>query len=79
MAKDASLFTSLDESKERKIYVANDFSLDTAGQGDVPYRHVRIVDVYHVPNLIFNLLFVYQLTQTCNIVTFFQISSLFVI
>jgi hypothetical protein len=30
MAKDASLFTSLNEAKERKIYVANDFALDIA-------------------------------------------------
>jgi hypothetical protein len=31
MDKDASLFTWLDEAKERKIYVANDFSLDFVG------------------------------------------------
>jgi hypothetical protein len=37
MAKDASLFTWLDEAKERKIYVVDDFSLDVAGQGDVTY------------------------------------------
>jgi hypothetical protein len=35
MAKDASLFTSLNEAKERKIYVVDDFSLDIVGQGDV--------------------------------------------
>jgi hypothetical protein len=35
MSKDASLFTWLDETKERKIYVADDFALDVAGQGDV--------------------------------------------
>jgi hypothetical protein len=37
MAKDASLFTSLDEANERKIYVADDFSLGIVGQGDVTY------------------------------------------
>jgi hypothetical protein len=31
MDKDASLFTWLDEAKERKIYVADDFSLDFVG------------------------------------------------
>jgi hypothetical protein len=35
MDKDASLFMSLNEAKERKIYVADDFSLDIDGQGDV--------------------------------------------
>jgi hypothetical protein len=35
MDKDASLFTWLDEAKERKIYVANDFSLDVSSHGDV--------------------------------------------
>jgi hypothetical protein len=56
MAKDASLFTWLDEAKERKIYVADDFALDVVGQGDVTYRHGKIVDVYDVPNLSANLL-----------------------
>jgi hypothetical protein len=31
MAKDASLFTWLDEVKKRKTYVADDFSLDVVG------------------------------------------------
>jgi len=35
MAKDASLFTSLNESEERKIFVAGDFSLHIVGQGSV--------------------------------------------
>jgi hypothetical protein len=43
MAKDASLFTWLDEAKERKIYVVDDFSLDVVGQGDVTCRHGKIV------------------------------------
>jgi hypothetical protein len=48
MAKDASLFTSLDKVVEWKIYVADDFSLDIVGHGDVPCRHGKIVNVYHV-------------------------------
>jgi hypothetical protein len=31
MAKDASLFMWLDEAKERKIYVDDDFALDVVG------------------------------------------------
>jgi hypothetical protein len=42
MDKDYSLFMSLDEAKEKKIYVADDFFLDIAGKGDVTYRHGRI-------------------------------------
>ena len=64
LAKDAFLFMWLDEAKERKIYVADDFALDVAGQGDVSCRHGKIVDVYHVPNLIANLMFVSQLAHT---------------
>jgi hypothetical protein len=37
MDKDASLFTWLDEAKERKIYVVDDFSLEVVGQGDFTY------------------------------------------
>jgi len=37
MAKDVSLFMWLDESKESKIYVVDDSSLDVVGQGDVTY------------------------------------------
>jgi hypothetical protein len=70
MAKDASLFTWLDEAKERKIFVVDDFSLDVSRQGDVSCRHRKIFDVYHVPNIISNLFFVDQLTQTSNIVEF---------
>jgi hypothetical protein len=68
MAKDTSLFMWLDEAKERKIYVAHDFSLDVACQGDVSCQHGNIVDIFHVPNLSSNLLFVTQLTQIGEIV-----------
>jgi hypothetical protein len=60
MAKDASLFTWLAKDKERKIYVDNDFALDVIVQGDVTCRHGKIVDVYYVPNLSSNLLYVAQ-------------------
>ena len=57
MDKDTSLFTSLNEVKERKIYVANYFTLDVVGQGDVSCQCGRIVNLYHVPNL--NEIFLY--------------------
>jgi hypothetical protein len=72
MAKDASLFTSLNEAKERKISVIDEFSLDIVGHGDVSYRHGIIVEIYYVPNLTSNLLFVSQLTKTCKIVEFWS-------
>jgi hypothetical protein len=62
MAKDASLLTSLDEAKEREIYVVDDFTLDIVGQGDVTCRLGIIFDVYHVSNLSANLLSIAQLT-----------------
>jgi hypothetical protein len=45
---------------KRKIYVVDDFVLDIVGHGDIPYRHGKIFDVYHVPNLSANLLLVSQ-------------------
>ena len=62
MAKDASLFISLDEANERKIYVVDDFSLNIVGEVDVPCQHGKIFNVYHVPNLIINMLYVAHLT-----------------
>jgi len=60
---------SLDEAKERKIYVDDDFSLDIFGHGDVTHQHGRIDDIYHVPNLNSNLLSIAWL-HTCKIVEF---------
>jgi hypothetical protein len=62
MDKDASLFTSLDKTMERKIYVVDECSLNMFGRGDVPCRHGKIVNVYHVSNLSVNLLLFSQLT-----------------
>jgi hypothetical protein len=70
MAKDASLFTWLDKDRESKIYVVDDFSLDVVGQGDFSYRCGNIVDLYHMPNLNSNMLYVSQLTQIGNIAKF---------
>lgn len=51
IAKDTSLFSSLDIVVEKKIYMADDFSLDITIHGDLPGQHHHIVDVYHVPSL----------------------------
>jgi hypothetical protein len=64
------LFTWLDEAKERKIYVVDDFALDVASQDDVTRQHGKIVDIYHLANLSDNLFYVAQLTQTCKVVEF---------
>jgi hypothetical protein len=50
MTKDATLFMRINKVEESKIYVI--------GQGDVECRHDNIVDVYHVPNISVNLLYV---------------------
>lgn len=62
MEKDASLFSSLHIAIEKKIYVADDFSLYIIGHGDIPCQHGQIINMYHVPNLNANLLLVSQLT-----------------
>jgi hypothetical protein len=70
MEKDATLFTRLNKAEESRIYVVDDFSLDVVGQGDVACRHGKIVEVYNLPNISVNLLFVSQLTQNGKIVEF---------
>jgi hypothetical protein len=60
MAKYASLFSYLDKFVEWNIYVFYYFILDIVGHGDIPYRHGKIVDIYHVPNLSANFLLVSQ-------------------
>jgi len=72
MDKDSSLFMRLNKDKDSKIYVVDDFSMDFVGQGDIYFHHGNIFDVYHVPNLSENLLFVDKLTQTGNIVEFWS-------
>jgi hypothetical protein len=66
----ATLFMRLNKYEDNRIYVADDFALNVVGQGDVAYRHGKIGDVYHVPNLSANMLFVSHLTQIGKIVEF---------
>ena len=71
MAKDASLFSSLDTTSEKKIYVAHDFALNINGHGDVTCQCGWIVDMFHVPSLCTNLVSVSQLTQTSKTIEFY--------
>ena len=68
MVKDTSLFSSLDSAHEKNFFVADDFALDIAGHGNIICRHDWIVDMFHVPSLSANMLFVSQLTQVRKIV-----------
>ena len=70
MAKDASLLSYLDAAAENKIYVANEFSPNIVGHGDITCWYGQIVDMYHVHSLGANLLYVSQLTQIGKIVEF---------
>jgi hypothetical protein len=58
MAKDVSLFMSINDVNERNIYVVDDFYFGIVGQADVTNQHGRSFDIYHVPNLSANMLFV---------------------
>ena len=40
MAKDASLFSSLNVSTKNNIYVVNEFALDIVGHGDITCQHL---------------------------------------
>jgi len=54
MEKYATLFMRLNKAKESRIYVADDFSLDVVGQGDVYFWHGKIFDIYDEPNISVN-------------------------
>ena len=70
MAKDDFPLSSLDKVIESKIYVVDELAIDIIRHGDIPCRHGRNVDVYHVSSLSSYLLSISQLKQTSNIVEF---------
>lgn len=72
MAKDASLFPSLDMAKEKKIYLVDNFSLNTARHGGIPYWHGQIIDVYHVHIINANILSISKLSYTGKLVKFWM-------
>ena len=71
MAKDPSLFSSLDCALKNNFFVANDFVLHITSHGDVTFRCGQIIDMFHVPSFSANLLSVSQLTQIKKIVELF--------
>jgi hypothetical protein len=62
IGKYASLFSSLSQATTKEIFVANDYALTIVGCGKNECQNSVIIDVYHVPSLSVNLLFVPQLT-----------------
>lgn len=62
MAKNDSLFSSLDTATEKMIYMVNDFTVNMTGHGYVTCRCSENIDVFDVPSLSANLLSISQLT-----------------
>jgi hypothetical protein len=64
MAKDRDIFSALNESNTKKIFVGNDRSLSVEGYGTFQVENGHFNDVLCVPILSFNLLSVYQITHS---------------
>jgi hypothetical protein len=58
MAKDKSIFISLNECNTNNIFVGDDRSLSVVGYGKVHVDNGHLNDVLCVPSLSFNLLLV---------------------
>lgn len=70
MAKDASVYYSLHKAKELNIFDVDDYALAIVGGSSGDFDNGVISDVYHVPQLSANSLFVPQITQTSKKVEF---------
>ena len=77
-------FSSLDACKGPPILMWDDSPVDITGKGRIELNHGSFEDVLHVPKLLVNLLFVYQITHsstgkrfefTPNAVDIFDIQS----
>jgi hypothetical protein len=64
MAKDKTVFSSLNECNTKKIFVGDDRSLSVVGSGTVQVDNSHFNDVLCVPSLSCNLLSVYQITHS---------------
>jgi hypothetical protein len=64
MAKDKSIFSTLNECNTKKIFVGHDRSLSVVGFGIVQVENGHFNDVLCVPNISCNLLSVYQITHS---------------
>jgi hypothetical protein len=63
MAKDDSLFSSLNKDMEDNIFVVSDYMLTIASSGSIDCENGVISNVYLVPQLSANLLHVPQITH----------------
>jgi hypothetical protein len=64
MAKDRDIFSTLNESNTKKIFVGDDRSLSVEGSRTVQVENGHFNDVLCVPRLSCNLLSVYQITHS---------------
>jgi hypothetical protein len=64
MAKDKTIFSSLNECNTKKIFVGNDRSLSVVGFGTVQVDNGHFNDVLCVPSISCILLSVYQITHS---------------
>ena len=61
MAKNKSMFSSLNDCNTKNIYVGDDRSLSVVGSGTIHLENGHFNDVLCVPTLSCNLLYVYQI------------------
>jgi ferredoxin-fold anticodon binding domain-containing protein len=59
MAKDKSIFSSLNECNNMKVFVGDDISLSVVGSGIVQVDNGHFNDILCVPSLSYNLLSLY--------------------
>jgi hypothetical protein len=64
MAKDRSIFSTLNECNTKQIFVGDDRSLSVEGSGAVQVENGHFNDVLCVPSVSCNLLLVYQITYS---------------
>ena len=64
MAKNKSMFSSLNDCNTKHIYVGDDRSLSVVGSGTIHLDNGQFNDVLCVPTLSCNLLSVYQITHS---------------
>ena len=63
MASTNEAFSSLDACKGPPILMGDDSPIDIINKGRIELNHGSFEDVLHVPKLLVNLLFVYQITH----------------
>ena len=64
MAEDKDIFSALNECNTMKIFFGDDISLSVAGSGTVQVDNGNFNDVLCVPSISYNLLSIFQITQS---------------